>query len=368
MANNKKPTIYFSTYDDIKNPHYGGGGAMAVHEVGKRFAKQYPLRVVSWNYGAPKEEIIDGVLYERFGYPFLSPKIAMFAYQLALPFVALRKNFDIWMESFCPPFTTAFLPFFIKKPIVGIVHMLAAEDMERKYKLPFHHIENRGIKLYKHLLVTSEALKKKIQKNHASPAIEVISNGIEKVYKPIPNKQKYILFLGRIEINQKGIDLLLAACKTFFKKQPDYQLIIAGSGDTKEIEHMKEIIKKNGLVKHVSLKGKVSGEVKESLLKNATCVVIPSRFETYSLVALEAMAHGAPIVCFSLEGLSWIPQKAAIKVAPYDIAALSKALATTVTNKTLISSMIEEGNMYAKTVTWDAIARKYHTYIQGLTA
>ncbi|HSW88590.1 MAG TPA: glycosyltransferase family 4 protein [Candidatus Saccharimonadales bacterium] len=367
MLNNKKPTIYFSTYDDIKNPHYGGGGAMAIHEVAKRLTKQYTIRVISWNYSGKKEEMIEGVQYERFGYPFLSPKVAMFAYQIALPFVALRKEFDIWMESFCPPFTTAFLPLFIKKPIVGIVHMLAAEDMERKYKLPFHLIENSGIKLYKNLLVTSEALKRKIEEIHAVQSIIVISNGIDKVHKPIEKKQKYILFLGRIEVNQKGIDLLLVAFKEFAKKHTDYQLIIAGSGDKKEIEHMKEIIKKNELLKQVILKGKVSGESKESLLKNAACVVISSRFETYSLVALEAMAHGTPIVSFSIRGLSWIPQKIVKKVVPYNTVALSNALSTIVTNTALVSSMIKEGNMYAKNFTWDAIAQKYDEYLKQLT-
>src|SRR5215469_4268838 len=145
---NKKLTIYFSTYDDIKNPYYGGGGAIAIHEVAKRLIKTHSVTVVSWNYSGKKKEVIDEVTYERFGNPFLTPKLAMFFYQLYLPYYARSKQFDVWLESFCPPFTTAFLPQFIKQPVVGIVHMLAAEDMERKYKLPFHLVQNKGIKLY----------------------------------------------------------------------------------------------------------------------------------------------------------------------------------------------------------------------------
>src|SRR5258706_13574695 len=102
---NNRPTIYFSSYDDINNPHYGGGGAVAVHEVAKRLAKVYEVRVLCWDYSGKKKEIIDGVTYERFGLPFLNPKVAMFVYQLSLPFIAKSKKFDLWFESFCPPFT-----------------------------------------------------------------------------------------------------------------------------------------------------------------------------------------------------------------------------------------------------------------------
>jgi len=92
---NKNLPIYFSTYDDIKNPHYGGGGAIAVHEVAKRLSKKYDIRVVSWDYNGKKKETIDGVKYERFGMPTLSPKIAMFVYQLGLPFIAAKKTYTL---------------------------------------------------------------------------------------------------------------------------------------------------------------------------------------------------------------------------------------------------------------------------------
>src|SRR5579863_1346052 len=97
---NKKQTIYISTYDDIKNPFYGGGGATAVHETAKRLLREYDVRVISWDYSGKKKEVIDQVVYERFGLPFLGPKIGMFAYQLSLPFIAKQKEFDVWFESF----------------------------------------------------------------------------------------------------------------------------------------------------------------------------------------------------------------------------------------------------------------------------
>jgi glycosyltransferase involved in cell wall biosynthesis len=360
-----KPVIYFSTYDDIKNPHYGGGGAVAVHEIAKRLSKKFDIRILSWDYCGKKNEVIDSVHYERFGLSSLSPKIAMFAYQIYLPFIMRSKKFDTWIESFCPPFTTAFLPMFTKKPVIGIVHMLAAVDMERKYKLPFHIIQNSGLKKYKNIIVTSDVLKNKIKKMHDCN-MAVISNGINKVCTPIYKKQQYILFLGRIEIDQKGIDLLISAFKKFNGKNNEFKLIIAGNGNPKEVEKINELIKENSLQKYIVLKGKVSGIAKDSLLKNAACVAVSSRFETYSLVALEAMAYSAPLVHFDIEGLKWIPNNVSQKVKPYDIIDFSEALTRVILQTKSTNAMIKEGNEYAKKFTWDSLAKKYEEYIMSL--
>jgi len=366
MQNNKKQIIYISTYDDIKNPYYGGGGAIAIHELAKRLSKNFDIRVLSWRYSRKKKEIIDTVCYERFGFSFLSPKIAMFAYQIFLPFVMISKEFDVWIESFCPPFTTAFLPLFTKKPVIGVVHMFAAEDMERKYKLPFHVIQNIGIKKYKNIIVTSEASQKNVKKINHFSNIKLISNGITKVYKPTRKKQKYVLFLGRIEVDQKGIDLLIDVFKQFHLNHQDYKLIIAGSGEQSEIDKAKKLIVGAKLSQNIILKGKVSGKTKDTLLKNAACIVITSRFETYSLVALEAMAYGAPIVCFSIEGLSWIPKDLALKIPAFDIHKLTKALSTVVSDKKFSHNMIREGNVYAKSYTWDLLVKQYDAYISEI--
>ncbi|HWY79086.1 MAG TPA: glycosyltransferase family 4 protein [Candidatus Sulfotelmatobacter sp.] len=363
---NKKPTIFFSSYDDIKNPHYGGGGAVAVHEIAKRLNKNNDVHVLSWNYSGREREIIEGVHYERFGLSFLSPKVAMLIYQLFLPFIARSKHYDVWFESFCPPFTTAFLSLFTKKPVVGLVHMLAAEDMERKYKLPFHFIQNKGLKTYKHLIVTSEALKKKIHNIDQYSLITVISNGVTNVFPPEKYAENYFLYLGRIEINQKGLDLLVAAFNKFYSYNKDYKLIIAGSGDIKEVMKLKKLIDEASLADVIILQGRVSGKIKESLLRRASCVVIPSRFETYSLVALEAMAHGASLVCFSIEGLSWISPKIAIKVPSFGVEKFAKALLTIVSDKDIVYNMRMEAYQYAKQYTWDTVARKYEEYLENL--
>ncbi len=364
---NKKLSLIITTYDDIKNPHYGGGGAVAVHELAKRLRSKYNVSVISWNYNGKNNEKIDGVQYQRFGLEYLSPKPAMFIYQLLLPFITMTKSYDILLESFCPPFTTAFLPLFTKKTVIGIVHMLAAEDMERKYYFPFHLIENRGIKKYQKIIVTSKVLKNKILTINPKCSVSIISNGIDRVSKKNYKNGKYLLFLGRIEIDQKGIDLLVSAFHKFRDtNNDDFQLIIAGDGNAKEMQKLKQLLKDFDMTKSIKLVGKVSGRKKAELLRRAACVVISSRFETFSLTALEAMAYGIPVACFNTEGLSWIPMKAAKKVRPYDTNALAKAILQIISNRKRATDMKKAGKEYARKFTWDSIAKQYEKYITNL--
>ena len=154
--------IIISNYDDVKNPFYGGGGAYAIHELAKRLSSDFDVTVVTAKYPHSKNEIMDGVWYERIGISNAGPKIGQFIFYFLLFFYFKFKKFDLWMENFTPPFSTNFLQLFTKKPVVGLVYMLVGEDMKRKYKLPFDLIEKIGIKTYKYFITPTEFAKKKI--------------------------------------------------------------------------------------------------------------------------------------------------------------------------------------------------------------
>ncbi len=356
-----KKTIIISNYDDIRNPYYAGGGAHANHEVAKRLTKLFDIKIITGKYPQSKNGVVDGITYERIGISFGGPKIGQLIYQLCLPYYVHTKRFDVWTESFTPPFSTNFLQFFTKNPVIGLIHMLSGDDMKRKYKLPFHLVENLGLKTYKHFIVTSELIKNKVEKKNTHASIELIPNGIEKIKIAQTNKKDYILFLGRIEVDQKGLDLLLSSFEKIHG-EIEYKLAIAGNGETKQINILNKLIKEKGLEKSVILLGRVDGRKKEKIIEKSFCIVVPSRFETFSIVALEALAHGVPLITFDIEGLSWIPKNCRIKIKPFDTKSLSKQIINLSKDKDMQKILTKNGKKFTQQYTWDTIAKKYISY------
>ena len=73
--NNKKTSVIFSSYDDLHNPYYAGGGALAIREVAKRLVKKYNVTVITGKYPNSKDETIEGITYERVGTTHFGGKI-----------------------------------------------------------------------------------------------------------------------------------------------------------------------------------------------------------------------------------------------------------------------------------------------------
>src|SRR5690606_32257467 len=95
----------------------------------------------------------------------------------------------------------------------------------------------------------------------------------------------YVLFLGRLEREQKGLDLLMQAW-TRICAPLDIPLVIAGEGPARpEIEAW---IQREQLGPLVRLIGRVEGRAKRDALRGARVFAMPSRFETFGITALEA--------------------------------------------------------------------------------
>ena len=357
-----KKQLIISSYDDKKNPYYAGGGAYAVHEIAKRLSKIFRVTVLTGKYPKSKNEKKDGVYYERIGFSFAGPKIGQIIYQLLLPYFAMRNNYDLWLESFTPPFSTAFLPLFTDKPVIGLAHIFSEGHMNKKYKLPFHLIERVGIKFYKNFIVLSKVDLEHILRINKDANVRIIANGVD-VDRNIENKKRnFVLYLGRIDLYQKGLDLLLRAYK-YVSRNSDISLKIGGSGTKHEERRLTRLISEFKLEDKVQVLGKVDSSKKNQLFETALCTVIPSRFETFSLVALEALSRGCPVVSFDIDGLKWIPSKCALKVQTFDVKLFGNAILKVIKDSNLRRRIGSEGIKLAKNYSWEKSYQSYLFYI-----
>lgn len=357
-----KPKIIISNYDDVKNPDYGGGGAIAVHEIAKRLTNKFEVTVITGSYDGATDEIIDKIRYKRIKTRCLGAKIGQLIFHFLLPFYAAYQEYDLWIESFTPPFSTSFLPIFTKKPVIGLAHMLAGEDMSRKYKMPFYLIEKLGLKTYGYFIVLSEETKAKIKNINKKSRIKIIPNGVYLPRMLKMSEKKHILFIGRIEVNQKGLDLLLKAY-SLIRKKIKYKLAIAGAGIDNELIKLKSMIAALGLGGKVEMLGRVKDRKKDDMFKKAAFVAVPSRFESFSLVALEALSYNLPVVSFNIGGLKWLPTKHCAKAKPFCEKDLSQKLLKLSEDDELRQEMGSTGRQFASQFNWGSRAKEYENFI-----
>lgn len=366
MENKKR--IVISSYDDTGNPYYGGGGAVAVSKLAKYLSKKYEVLLITGKYRGSKDEIIKGVRYKRIGSDILGGKIGHLFYLFALPFECLKEKCDLWIDSFTPPFSFSLAPLIKgKSRVIALVHMLSGKDMKRKYKIPFDVFERLGLKLYKYFIVLTDSSREEILNSNPRAKVFVIPNGIDIEDAGVlrVKKRHQILFMGRIEVNQKGLDLLLLAYKRIIKKI-DWDLVIAGGGIASELESLAKLIQANGLNGKVKLAGRVSGDIKTKLLRESSIVVIPSRFETLSMTALEALSNKTVLCTFDIEGFKWLPQKFTLKARKFDVDDMALKIIDVSNDSEKMNKYREMGYKFVQKYSWKNVFLKYDGVLKNL--
>jgi glycosyltransferase involved in cell wall biosynthesis len=167
--------------------------------------------------------------------------------------------------------------------------------------------------------------------------IETIPNGFEwkmetsPCGRPSPGAGRYFLFLGRIH-PVKGLPLLIEAFAAVARADDSIRLVIAGPFDSPAYEKaIREQIAREPSKARISVIGTVAGEAKATLISGAWALCAPSYSEGVSMVALEAMAAGVPVITSTEAGIDDLDSGGGITVHAGDLrsvlAALRQALA-----------------------------------------
>lgn len=127
--------------------------------------------------------------------------------------------------------------------------------------------------------------------------IELLPNMVSDLFKfkPLMNSVFTFSFIGTLDENKRVIQLI-RCFETLLKRYPDINLKIAGDGPLKEQITML-INDSNLLSKTVSFLGPISRNSVYDLLANTNVLILPSAFETFGVVCIEAMAVGRPVIC-----------------------------------------------------------------------
>ena len=167
-------------------------------------------------------------------------------------------------------------------------------------------------------MVLTPADAERVRRYNPSATVQVIPNSIDLSLseEQLCGGGEHILFLGRIDIREKGLDLLLAAYERSGLAMP---LLVAGAGTQREERRFAALL--SGTSGDVRWLGHVTGQRKQELLEGSAFVVLPSRHDTFPLVALEAMACAKAVVHFDLPTLGWM--EGDVRVPSFDVDAFA---------------------------------------------
>lgn len=140
-----------------------------------------------------------------------------------------------------------------------------------------------------------------------------------------PKDQRLLLYFGRLEY-EKGVQDLITALPLICREHPTTRLVIAGVGGQRDL--LEEHASTQRVRNNVIFAGHLPDDDLATLLAAADAVVLPSRYEPFGLVALEAAAAGAPLVASTAGGLREvvIDGKTGVSFTPGDITGLAEAV------------------------------------------
>ena len=183
----------------------------------------------------------------------------------------------------------------------------------------------------------------------------------------IPPNEKVILYVGRIE-PLKGIDNLLKAI-AFLRKSdvlaacPHYVAIIGGDPDRprelldQEMRHLQDLNRRLGLDDMVVFLGKKDQDSLPYYYSASEVVVMPSHYESFGMVALEAMACGTPVIATRVGGLQHLVQDeiTGLSVPDDDPKSLAEQLMRALCKEGLREELRKNGLAFAKNYSWSII-------------
>jgi glycosyltransferase involved in cell wall biosynthesis len=121
-------------------------------------------------------------------------------------------------------------------------------------------------------------------------------------------KGRYLLFVGRLASN-KGLNLLGKSFASLQKDYPDLTVAIIGE-DAGHKEEMLREVRALGIADKVKLVGWVEDErLLASAYKDTAVLVLPSEYEAFGLVLLEAMAQGTPVIASRVGGMPGVVEE-----------------------------------------------------------
>ncbi len=177
--------------------------------------------------------------------------------------------------------------------------------------------------------------------------------------------ERLVLLVGRL-VYEKGFQLALEALPGLIERVGNVRFIVAGSGTAEQ--ELREQATQLGLDDHGAFVGWIGDDVLHSLYRIADLTVVPSIYEPFGLVALEAMASGCPCLVADTGGLREVVPNGDVGLRfrsrdPHSLGQMAERL---LTDDELRDRLVAEASEHVLTFDWADVARQTADLYRGL--
>jgi glycogen(starch) synthase len=178
--------------------------------------------------------------------------------------------------------------------------------------------------------------------------------------------ERLVLLVGRL-VYEKGFHLALDALPRLAERLPGVRFLVAGSG-TAEAD-LKAQARRRGVAGRGTFLGWIGDDVLHSLYRIADLCVVPSIYEPFGLVALEAMASGCPCIVADVGGLREVVPNpdVGLRFTARDPRSLADAMERVLTDDALRDGLVAEAAEHVMRFDWADIARRTTGVYRGLS-
>jgi glycogen(starch) synthase len=361
-----------------------GGLGRHVHAIAVELVRQgHDVTVVSRHEaGAAVDEVVDGVRVLRAPEdPPAFPMSDLLAWSQALNHALLRAVLRadlptpdvIHAHDWLVAHAATALKEHFGVPLVATVH--ATEAGRHQGWLPgpmnraIHTVEWWLTYEARRVLTCSSYMRWEVTRLFDLPPgkVDVVANGTDLLaFRPRPAAVRaarrqfggdgpLLVFSGRLEW-EKGLQTVLAAMPALRRRHPGIRLVVAGTG-TLEAD-LRQRARRHRLGRSVVFAGRLATTDLAGLLGAADVALVPSLYEPFGLVALEAATAGAPLVVSDAGGLREVVEHgvSGLRAAPEDVRAWVTAIDRQLTDEMTARRMARVARTRTAGSTWDAAA------------
>lgn len=175
-----------------------------------------------------------------------------------------------------------------------------------------------------------------------------------------------VFYVGRFD-ERKGIETLVRAVgQSQLRGNKNLKLIIGGGSrpgqsDGKERDRIEGIVAELGMSDFTTFPGRLGDDILPAYYAAADVCVVPSHYEPFGLVAIEAMASGTPVVASDVGGLQFtvLPEETGLLAPPKDDAAFAVAIDRILSNPDWRNQLGKQARVRVEEkFSWDGVAHQ----------